>query len=182
MPRKAIKIRKAVINKILNTLKYDPKTGEITRDGRSALIKAPSISHDTKTIYLAVCMTVKGEESRLCASRVAWLLHYGEWILKPIYYNDKNPHNLQIDNLVMQENANTSRISKKKMSNAFNSKYKGVYPQATGTNWRAQINHNHVRYHIGVYQSEEEAALAYNEKATELLGDFAVLNDLGELT
>ncbi len=44
--------------------------------------------------------------------------------------------------------------------------------------WRAEIAKDKKSYHIGYFATEEEAAAAYNEKALELHGDFAVLNIL----
>jgi hypothetical protein len=35
---------------------------------------------------------------------------------------------------------------------------------------------NQKRFHIGYYNIEEDAALAYNEKAIELFGEFVCLN------
>jgi hypothetical protein len=35
-----------------------------------------------------------------------------------------------------------------------------------------------VRYQIGVYKCEIEAARAYNEAALRIVGDYAILNDI----
>jgi hypothetical protein len=53
-------------------------------------------------------------------------------------------------------------------------KYKGVYRSENG--WIAQITAGEKRLHIGSFDTEEEAALAYNEKAVELHGEFAFQN------
>ncbi len=42
--------------------------------------------------------------------------------------------------------------------------------------WIVRIQHNGKRIHVGRYNTEEEAALAYNKKAIELHGEFARLN------
>lgn len=55
--------------------------------------------------------------------------------------------------------------------------YKGVYPSSkTGGNWAARIRHGHLFKTIGTYSTKEEAAIAYNEAATEHFGEFARLN------
>lgn len=56
------------------------------------------------------------------------------------------------------------------------SEYLGVsWSEATGK-WRARIRHNYDEIHLGVFESEEEAARAYDRKALELRGEFATLN------
>ena len=48
------------------------------------------------------------------------------------------------------------------------SKYKGVFKDKK--KWRASVQHQGNRYSLGNYDSEEEAARAYNNKAVELAG------------
>ena len=59
------------------------------------------------------------------------------------------------------------------------SKYRGVYFDATGRHlkqWRVCVSVNRKPIKVGRYETEEEAARAYDEKAKELLGDKAILN------
>lgn len=44
--------------------------------------------------------------------------------------------------------------------------------------WRVMIMVNYKRIYIGFYATEKEAALAYNQKAIELFGEFARLNEI----
>src|ERR1035437_153618 len=69
-----------------------------------------------------------------------------------------------------QNNANM-----KKQANT-SSKYKGVSLFKRDNKWRAKIDCNYICHHLGLYDSEESAALAYNKKAIELFGEFARLN------
>lgn len=56
------------------------------------------------------------------------------------------------------------------------SKYKGVAWYKAYSKWCAEITHNKKRISLGYFDTEEEAALAYNKAALELFGEFASLN------
>jgi hypothetical protein len=56
------------------------------------------------------------------------------------------------------------------------SEYRGV--SLINGKWYAQIYHNKKNVLIGIFNDEDAAALAYNEKAKELKGEKAKLNDL----
>lgn len=59
------------------------------------------------------------------------------------------------------------------------SKYKGVWFRARKRPWVAEIHKDGVKYHLGSYATEDEAAAAYNKKAVDLFGNFAVENAIG---
>lgn len=54
---------------------------------------------------------------------------------------------------------------------------RGKNPES-GKKWIAYISKNGKRHHLGHFKTELDAALAYNLKAEEFFGDFALLNDL----
>ena len=56
------------------------------------------------------------------------------------------------------------------------SKYKGVSWDKSRNKWRALIMIDNKYKHIGRYQDEREAALAYDKAARELFGEYAHLN------
>jgi hypothetical protein len=56
--------------------------------------------------------------------------------------------------------------------------YKGVCLIKTTSRWRASIRINKEFKHIGVYNTQEEAALAYNQIASLHFGEFARLNQI----
>lgn len=60
------------------------------------------------------------------------------------------------------------------------SKYKGVSFKTKSGKWVAQIRKGDTNRHIGYFATEEEAALAYNEKAKELFGEYAYLNNISK--
>ena len=56
------------------------------------------------------------------------------------------------------------------------SSYKGVSYDIAARKWRATINHQGRHYHLGLFESEIQAARAYDKKAKELFGPYAYLN------
>lgn len=54
--------------------------------------------------------------------------------------------------------------------------FKGVYYRPSKKAWIASIKKNGKAHYLGYFKSEETAAIAYNNKARELFGDFALLN------
>jgi hypothetical protein len=56
------------------------------------------------------------------------------------------------------------------------SKYRGIAP--TGKKWLAHIQFKRKQIHLGVFPTEEEAALAYNAAAVLFFGEFSVLNQI----
>jgi hypothetical protein len=56
------------------------------------------------------------------------------------------------------------------------SKYKGVSLFREMGKWKAEIRKNRKGIYLGLFDSEADAARAYNEKAKELHGEFAYLN------
>lgn len=111
------------------------------------------------------------------AHRLIWFMHYGE-IPDTIDHINNDPSDNRIENLrncTQHENAmnqSTQKVSK-------SSKYKGVSYSKTPRlrkRWLSYITINKKRQYIGSFETEEEAAIAYNSRALELFGVFARLN------
>jgi group I intron endonuclease len=75
----------------------------------------------------------------------------------------------------VKENMSLGKAGKKK-SGEYSSNYVGVSFFVEGTKWRSRITKNGKTFLIGYFKTENEAALAYNTKASELYGDDARLN------
>ena len=58
--------------------------------------------------------------------------------------------------------------------------YKGVTRRKSGTGdrWISQIRHNQKTIRLGTFDTEKLAALAYNDAAIKLFGDYAKLNEI----
>lgn len=88
---------------------------------------------------------------------------------------DHNPKNNMVSNLRWATPQQNTFNSAKRKSEC-TSKYKGVCKRNDNGRYRARIRLDNKLINIGTYATEEEAAKAYDDKAKELFGDFAVLN------
>ena len=97
----------------------------------------------------------------------AFLKDYSEQL--QVDHIDGNKLNNNVSNLRMVTSAENSRAFQRKRKNSA-SKYLGVFKKKlkTKTRWVTRIRFNYKIQHIGVFDTEEEAALAYNQKALEL--------------
>lgn len=71
-----------------------------------------------------------------------------------------------------QNNMNTNK------GQGYSSKYKGVTWDKARKKWKCGIKINGKQIFIGRFIEEDDAALAYNQKASELFGEFSRLNVL----
>ena len=65
--------------------------------------------------------------------------------------------------------------ARKAKTNKSKTGFRGVFPH-TNNRFTASITHNYKQKHIGVFETAEEAARAYDEKAKHLKGSKAILN------
>lgn len=157
-------------------LSYNPETGVLSwreqgffSNGKPRTAVAGNIdSRGYRNI------TIKGR--KMAAHRICWALHYGVWPPKQIDHININPLDNRIENLRLatssQNNANRRAIK--------SNKPKGITLAKGGKKWQGQIRLDRKIYHLGVYETKDEAAHAYNKKAVEFFGEFAVLNPIGE--
>lgn len=57
-------------------------------------------------------------------------------------------------------------------------KYKGIWWNESHNRWAANISAHGIKYYVGEFKTDIEAALAYNEAAKFLFGEFAYLNEV----
>lgn len=93
-----------------------------------------------------------------------------------IGFKDGNPLNCTRQNLVLTPNRSEFRRQfPQDGRHRRKSPYRGVRIAASGR-FQAFITVNKIYYSLGTYDTAEEAARAYDEKAREMLGERAILN------
>ena len=86
-----------------------------------------------------------------------------------------NNQKYNLRNCTHAENGKNLRISESNTSG-----YKGVYWHKAAKAWVARIRVDYELLYLGCFETVEEGALAYNQKAAELYGEFARLNEIGQ--
>ena len=99
---------------------------------------------------------------------------------------------LEVDHIINDKTNNTisnlrwvphrqNMWNRDKIRKATSSKYIGVSFKAPRHKWQSEIRQNDGRkMYLGLFAREKDAARAYNAKAYELRGNFAVLNDISD--
>lgn len=108
----------------------------------------------------------------LLAHRIIWFIHNG---LVPegfeLDHKDGNKSNNKIDNLRLSTRGQNQRNIGLNENNKTG--FKGVsLNNGRGKPYRASVKFKGVRYHLGLFNTKEEAKAAYDKKAEELHGEF----------
>ena len=150
-------------------LHYDPDTGRFTwLQITSTRVKVGSVAGTRHTGTGYIYIGVDGK--RYKAHRLAWLYVYGAF---PSIVDHKNLDGFdnRIDNLRECTQAQNACNTKIRSHNSCG--LKGVTIQSNKKGWKAEIRLNHKRFHLGVFDTKEEAHEAYCAAAQTLHGEFA---------
>mgnify|MGYP005872833447 CR=1 FL=1 len=104
------------------------------------------------------------------AHKVIWAMAYDEWPSGQIDHRDTNPSNNSLGNLRGATGLQNSQNQGRKARNT--SGYKGVTWSKKSGRWQAQIMCNWKTYHLGLFDTPEEAHTAYCAAARRLHGEF----------
>ena len=129
-----------------------------------------SATKNGNTFYAARIQT-KPKRKRVYMHREIMKASKGE----QIDHIDKNGLNNHIINLRFCTNAQNHQNSRLRGGSSY---YRGVSKCGNCNKWRADIKHKGKSIWLGNYNTEIEAAKAYNKKASELFGNFARMNDV----
>jgi hypothetical protein len=106
--------------------------------------------------------------------RIVWLFAHGSFPDATLDHIDNDRHNNAISNLRLADYSKNA-ANKLKTKNKKTSIYKGVLYRKDNKKWRYILMHKGIIYRQQ-FETEIEAAQAYNNKLIELFGEFAHIN------
>jgi hypothetical protein len=107
--------------------------------------------------------------------RLIFLYHHG-YLPKFIDHIDGDKGNNKIENL--RPTTPLQNIQNSKGNSNASSKYKGLHWRNDVKMWRVRFTSKGKRYEVGYFKNEIDAALSYNKKVKEIVGEYAYLNNM----
>lgn len=176
MGRKSIVLDARDCEYLRQTYSYDPLTGDIT------LLRLNQITGTSKSSgYKEIGVNLPSGKRLLKAHCIAWFLHYDQWPSDEIDHKDQDKGNNRIDNLRLATSGSNKANTRKYKTwgkKPTSSKYKGVSWCKRDKYWFAYVGVGKKQIELGRFETELEAAKAYNKAALEHHGSFAVMNEL----
>lgn len=163
-------------------LHYDPQTGIFTRLTSNNQTKIGDVvgtvrnrrkrgkgkTHLWEDDQSQLYVKTKIDGKHYMLHRLAWLYVHGHFPSDMIDHIDGNRQNNKIDNLREATNSQNMMNGRKKSNCA--SPYKGV--TRSGDKWKMTISIDGKQTYMGTFESEIEAAIAYNRAGFKYYGEF----------
>ncbi len=157
------------VERINELFSYDPESGVLRwRVSPARNVKAGAVAGCPDSCgYLVVQLDGK----RLKVHRVIWLLQTGEWPEAEIDHINGIRDDNRFANLRQATRQENKCNSLKHANNT--SGYKGVHWDKGTRKWRAQVYEGGKKFHLGLFETPEEAHAAYVAEAQKRHGVFA---------
>lgn len=168
---------------LMSVLHYDPETGlfrwkyRIDRNQTwntrfaNTVCGTKITSKNLTRNYEETGISIRIDTIAYVAHHLAWLYHYGEPVPYEIDHKDTNPLNNRIDNLRISNRSQNMANGKIKTTNT--SGVKGVTLNKATGKYQAYITVNRKMYHLGFFDTLEEAKAIRQEAHEKYFGEFA---------
>lgn len=149
-------------------LDYDPESGDLTwAYGRGGVSKGKRAGHLNKKQGMWQVML---ERRSYLAHRLIWKLMTGEDPPSLIDHINHDPSDNRWENLRAATSGQNNQNKR-----GWGKLLKGVSKSTCGVTYEAKINVDGVKYHLGCFQTEEEAHQAYCRASAKLHGEFGCI-------
>jgi hypothetical protein len=149
-------------SEVLAAVRYDAETGEF-----SCRYSGQPIASTRRNGYIVI--RILG--GTYPAHRVAWLYSYGRWPRGNIDHADGNPSNNRLANL--RECNQSQNMANSRLSSNNTSGVKGVTFEKSVGKYRARIRVRGKMISLGLHETLDQAAAAYEQAARRYFGEFA---------
>ena len=151
-------------DEVLHYFSYDAITGVFLWNiNKGKKVKAGDrADHSTKNGYRRV--QISGVS--YSAHRLAWFYVHKEWPISCIDHINRDKQDNRIENLRLA--THQQNLQNRLPNGNGTSMFKGVCWRLRSKRWEASIKHNGQSFYLGLFDSEREAAKAYQKKSIEL--------------
>jgi hypothetical protein len=149
------------------TFSYDPETGHFYwLKRRNGVIKGRPAGYVSPDGYI----TIRINRILYKAHRLAWLYIHGIWPSDLIDHINNDPSDNRLSNL--REATHSQNLANVPNWGKNTSGLKGVSWCSHRKKWKAQVRLNNKRKTVGLFDTKEEAFIAYCKAASEMHGEF----------
>lgn len=164
---------------VANLFSYEPSTGHIrwkVRSDRNSNWNDRFAGRVAGTLakgYVQVVVTIDGISGFYSGQRLAWVLYYGSWPDGEVDHINHDPADNRIENLRLATHSENGCHKKQATGKV---PFKGVYWMPTKQKFAAQIKRDKQWKWLGLHETAEDAARAYDAAAITIHGEFAKTN------